>query len=290
MILLVVVPITSLAQPDPSKINQFEGDRRVGYWEITGSMAEKEDYAPNAKYQEGAYENGRRVGKWIIYFPNGNKRIVMTFKRGLVNGLYEEYYEDGGLFERGVWNHGKNCDTLTRYYPDGKLRQVFLFDTRGKRDGIQTYYHPNGEKELEGNFKQGRESGEFVRFYADGTVKTKMTFNNGHADESSIQQFAPSTPIDEDDVFNNPDIDQKLSEPIDLGSRLTSDGTIKVGKVKDGESVYYRPDRQISHIGKFLDGRLIDGRHFVYNIDGVLLKIEYYRGGRYVGDAPEDTK
>jgi hypothetical protein len=37
--------------------------------------------------------------------------------------------------------------------------------------------------------------------------------------------------------------------------------------------------------GEFLNGRLHDGKRYTYDKDGILVRIQQYKSGRYIGDA-----
>jgi antitoxin component YwqK of YwqJK toxin-antitoxin module len=55
----------------------------------------------------------------------------------------------------------------------------------------------------------------------------------------------------------------------------------------------YNKNKQIAKDGNFHNGHLSDGKDFIYNQDGILIRIACYKGGVYQGDAPiteEDKK
>ena len=45
----------------------------------------------------------------------------------------------------------------------------------------------------------------------------------------------------------------------------------------------YKND-ELFQVGKFQNGRLLEGKFYKYDSDGLLLKIEIYKGGKYHSD------
>jgi antitoxin component YwqK of YwqJK toxin-antitoxin module len=60
-----------------------------------------------------------------------------------------------------------------------------------------------------------------------------------------------------------------------------------LGKVFNGEGYWklYNGNKQVSKDGTFSKNRLIDGKVYNYNADGILTRVAVYKGGKYVGDA-----
>ena len=66
-----------------------------------------------------------------------------------------------------------------------------------------------------------------------------------------------------------------------------------LGKVFNGEGYWklYNSNKQVSKDGTFSKNRLIDGKVYYYDSDGILNRIAIYKDGKYVGDAViEDDK
>jgi hypothetical protein len=54
----------------------------------------------------GFYINGRKEGVWIDYFPNGAKQAIRIFENNQLNGLFEEYDDQGKIFSRSNYING----------------------------------------------------------------------------------------------------------------------------------------------------------------------------------------
>lgn len=58
---------------------------RQGYWKISASMMRDENmnYAPDAIVREGIYVDSKEEGVWLEYFPNGNLKRKVSYRRGM---------------------------------------------------------------------------------------------------------------------------------------------------------------------------------------------------------------
>jgi antitoxin component YwqK of YwqJK toxin-antitoxin module len=135
---------------------------------------------------------------------------------------------------------------------------------------------------IEGNWNGGKEDGAVKEYFENGDVKSVRVFNGGKMDESKSTFKKPSTPS----VATNPD-----PEPVKTNNQIKS--TTAVAKAEatpnigyfdgNGQHTLYNKNRQIWQKGLFKDGRLLDGKIYKYNRDGILEAIEMYQGGKYVG-------
>ena len=54
---------------------------------------------------------------------------------------------------------------------------------------------------------------------------------------------------------------------------------------ENGWNTLYDKQLRISQQGEFVNGRLHDGKRYIYDEDGILSRIQVYKAGRYAGDA-----
>jgi hypothetical protein len=54
---------------------------------------------------------------------------------------------------------------------------------------------------------------------------------------------------------------------------------------ENGYNTLYDKQLRISQQGEFVSGRLHNGKRYTYNSDGILTRIQIFKGGRYAGDA-----
>lgn len=279
-LLLVLLTSTSWAQAGSvaqDTLNRLdEMGRKQGYWRIQAPLAEKPGYTDGQLVEEGRYTNSKRTGVWKRYWPNGQVMSEITYHMGRPKGNYVIYYPSGKTEEQGSWDLDRNTGTFKRWHPNGKLAQDFVFNAYGVRDGEQKYYHENGQLAVSVQVNEGREEGTMKRYTADGKLLQVAEFDNGVIDPSRSRFIQPAPQAD--DVKADPKAD-----PAPAVS--TEETTNAVLFRENGYNTLYDKQLRISQQGEFRNGRLYDGRRYDYDKDGLLVRIQVFKGGRYAGDA-----
>ncbi|MEQ8910400.1 MAG: toxin-antitoxin system YwqK family antitoxin [Vicingaceae bacterium] len=265
---------------DGDTINYMdENRRRQGMWIVKAKAAKHPGFQVGQVVEEGEYKNSRKVGLWKEYFPNGNLKSKITYNNSRPMGPYTLYYENGKVQEEGNWQRTKNTGDFKRYHPNGQVAQEFTFTDDGRRNGKQKYYYPNGQLQLEGDWQGGQESGELKMYYENGDLMEVKYFNDGVMDQSKFQTFAPKTP-QEDPLKKQMD----AGKDVKVEASKTAEKPNIGGFDGNGYAKLYNPNKQISKDGEFENYRLMDGKYYRYNDDGILTQIMIFKNGKYIGD------
>lgn len=293
--LVLVGALSAVASSGGTNTTDANGLRQ-GYWVIKGYMTPDVNYDANEVVEEGSFVDNRKEGLWKHYMPNGELRSEIHYVRNRPNGPYTIYYTNGQIEEQGNWSKSRNTGTFKRFYENGNPQQIFAFSDNGKRNGVQQYFHENGQLELEVNIVNGKEEGLMSRYYANGALKEEKDLSGGMLEHGSIRRFDRNgNPADQVEA---PDVDT----PAELEGEVETE-EILVDIPKDapkteaaadepngahsfrpnGYNILYNHNRQLTQIGDFRNGRLWDGKWHRYNTDGILVRIEVYKAGRYVG-------
>jgi antitoxin component YwqK of YwqJK toxin-antitoxin module len=263
--------------------------KKQGKWIILGEMAHIDGYDAKAKVEEGKYLNSLKVGIWKHYFPNGNIQNKLTYENNRPNGYAIMYHENGKISEEGNWKNNRWVGNYKLYYDNGQVQQSFTFNESGKREGKQEYYYESGAKMIEGDWKEGKESGVVKEYYEDGGLKAEKSYNDGNidTDPTKTKIYPPTKPqpkhVDAPPA-NAPKVD------LTVGSKEKVEGGTKAAPINPatitGTATLYNKNRQISKSGTFVSGRLITGKVYIYNDNGILTRIALYENSVYKGDAP----
>ena len=294
-IFLVFVLSYGHAQPqsfelDPSNgkdsinIIDFTGLKQ-GRWIIFGKTKPNTCYQPTSKIEEGKYADNKKNGIWKEYFCNGNTKNKITFQNGRPDGYAIMYHENGKISEEGTWKTNKWVGNYKLYYDNGNVQQEFTFNPGGKREGAQKYYYEDGTTQIEGNWASGKESGVVTEYYPNGDVKKTVNYNNGDADVASIKTFDSKKPVKDIPVEA---IDKSKKAVAVVKEETLQDPKAKGPSMLNGYYVLYNKNRQKTKDGTFKENRLMDGKNYIYNQDGILKRIEIYKEGVYIGDAQID--
>jgi antitoxin component YwqK of YwqJK toxin-antitoxin module len=256
--------------------------KKQGKWIIKGKNKQGTCYTAEQKVEEGKYLDNRKIGKWLEYYCNGNLKNQVTFQNGRPEGYVIMYHESGKIMEEGNWKNGRWTGSYKLYYENGQLQHEFNFNTSGKREGNIKYYHPNGQIAIEGNFINGKETGIIKEYHENGDVKAEKMYVDGAADLASIKEFEPKKPpvkIKDTPLMQAPKLVLKEDE---RPNGITTKGPL----ILNGQHITYNKKKLITKDGVFKDNRLIEGKSYIYDDNGILQRISIYKNGFYVGDAP----
>jgi antitoxin component YwqK of YwqJK toxin-antitoxin module len=103
----------------------------------------------------GKMKDGKKEGKWMVWYKNGQKEEEGTYKDGKRDGLYTEWYENGQKKKEGTSKDGERDGLWTWWYEDGQKRSEGPYKD-GKPDGLHVQWYENGKKRGEGTFKDGK--------------------------------------------------------------------------------------------------------------------------------------
>lgn len=289
LILLFITCQVALAQSfelsgkDTINVTDANG-KKQGKWVIKNATLHKPCYADDQTVEEGKYIDSKKTGPWKEYYCNKNIKSIITYENNRPQGYAKMYNDNGKIKEEGLWKNNRWVGDYKLYYDNGQVQQAFKFNESGKREGPQVYYHENGQVMIEGNWAGGKESGQLKEYYENGDLKSVKNFNDGNVDAASIKNFEPKKPI----VAKKPE--EKVESPPIVPQKTEKDN---LGKTFNGEGYWklYNSNKQVSKDGTFSKSRLIDGKVYYYDSDGILSRIAIYKEGKYVGDAViEDDK
>lgn len=254
------------------------GGKKQGKWILFGKHKPNTCYAATQKAEEGAYKENRKTGIWMEYFCNGNPKNKITFVNGRPDGYAIVFFENGKVQEEGQWKNNRWVGALKQYYENGQVQHDFKFNEGGKREGVQTYKYENGQTAVEGAFVNGKETGTIKEFHENGDLKAEKTYNNGNVDPASIKTYDPTKEfvMKKDVVDNAPKVTVKADEkPLDAKTAPSA---------LNGKHILYNKNRQITKDGEFKDNKLMTGKAFIYDDNGILKRIAIYKNGVYAGD------
>lgn len=279
LILFFFGPLMAFTPQNGDTLNQKDAEgKKQGYWCVYGKDKPQMEYPSKAKVECGYYKDNRKHGFWEQFYANGQKQAEVNYNNNRPDGAYTLYYENGQIKEKGTWKSGRMIGDYTRYYASGQIQQEKYFNDLGKTEGQQKFYYENGQMELSYIAKSGKEEGLMQRFYPDGSLKETKEFQDGNMVEGSQKSFAAKTPV----VENKSKI-KKADVPLE--------GEVNMDKpLLNGYNITYNHNKQILQEGMFKNGKLVDGKFYKYKKNGRILRIEVYKDGAYVGNAPITEK
>lgn len=265
---------TSVNQDD--KINQKSADgKKQGKWIFFGKDRPAEGYPAEGKIEEGAYKDDRKEGIWVKYHNDGKTpKLKGEYVNNRPSGQYVKYYANGKIKEQGTFAMNQYRDSLKRYHENGVIEYEADYNASGKEQGKVAYYYPNGQVEFEYNSVNGVATGKAVRYYENGDVKEIIDYKeDGSVGSSQMKEMVnPAMKVKDPGLSN--ETAPKVNNPI-----------VKVGKFQpNGYNKVYNNKDEIWQDGDFKDGKLFNGKVYVYDADGILLKVKVFKNGIYHSD------
>ncbi len=222
----------------------FEGVARGihRFFDTTGTIINAYIYnAKGVQLSEGIVnEQGRKVGKWIDYYPSGETKAVGAYLNNRQNGSWLFYFKNKKIEQRGNYIGGRFDGEWTWYYSDGSVwRQESFFNGNedgnsveydreeniisegvfidGERDGPWTYQ--NGDHKEEGSYIIGLREGKWTYYDTNGSVKFKGNYLQGNPD--GIQQYFYSSGKLKEEQYFKKGIREKIWRKYDEEGNVT---------------------------------------------------------------------
>ena len=112
---------------------------------------------------KGSYVDGKKVGSWERFHPNGQLAQKGTYEDHKPVGLQEVFHENGQLKSSGHFKNNKKQGKFEEYAKSGQLEVKKNF-IDGQQDGSYESYYQNGQLNTKGSFKHDALEGPFEMY------------------------------------------------------------------------------------------------------------------------------
>lgn len=255
-------------------INITINGMKQGYWIVYGKDKPDKGYPADGKIEEGRYLDNRKHGLWIKYYPDGaTPRLKGNYRNGRPFGDFEKFHDNGMTAQIGNYQNKKMIGHFEIRTPEGVVTQRMDFNEDGKEEGLVEYFYPDGTPQMVMNKENGQVVGDAISYWPNGDVKKIVKYGkNGEVEET----------VHKDRV--NPAKGEETGSG--KGGPPGNKGIRKDGKAfeRDGYNKMYNDNDEIWMDGQFKNGKFWQGKLYKYDSDGILLKIEIWKNGRYHSD------
>ena len=197
LLITLFVPMVALGQVRSDQLETRDGLLyRVG--EDTPYTGDVQDTGELA----GRVEDGKRMGEWTTYFPNGQRGMVEVYEAGIrteriswyengamssrtyfdaeggITGLMQHWDRQGNLREAHEWENGVEHGDAKLYDHNGALLRSATF-VDGEPHGAVTWWYPDGSKRWETHFDRGIRTGTWTQYDREGGAFMTSTWSDG---------------------------------------------------------------------------------------------------------------
>ena len=249
-------------------------------------------------------------GKYIEYYKNGQIKVQGNNKDGKRDGEFKAFlrnsksagsvfYKDGKIIKSTLVNSMKDNasfslvtdinynlnsnEIITDEFPNGLLKQYFIYNKNGLLDGESREYYEEGDIKSISHFKNHIPDGVFISYYPNGNMEEKYAYVNGQANGECFSYYENGK-LEERYFLKNGEIDGEAFAYYPSGKLEVKD-FFKDGK-KEGESIFYHENGNIKQKSTFKNGKR-EGDLFIYFPSGKLRQTEKYINGKIEGEVIE---
>jgi len=134
-----------LSKPDETikfqvlkKSNDFSPDNKLYYWYWMNNIHSTQmgysgellhgEYTSyysrsNSLKEKGEFKNGLKTGEWVLWYENGNQKILSNWEKGLLSGKFQEYDSNGVILKEFYYNKGE-LEGNQISYRSGKINEL----------------------------------------------------------------------------------------------------------------------------------------------------------------------
>src|SRR5690554_608796 len=136
--------------------------------------------------------NGKKMGEWKHFFPNGIVSSQGNYDADLKEGKWIFYYETGDVKQVGNFRNNLETGVWQLFFISGKLKSVEQY-RGGKRNGEIIQYNENGKKVVTGNYEDDLRHGEWI--IQVGDIIQKGSYVYGELDGEWIHEYVSNKKI-----------------------------------------------------------------------------------------------
>ena len=251
---------------------------------------------PNGKYIEyykngqikvqGNNKDGKRDGEFKAFLRNGKSAGSVFYKDGkIIKSTLVNSMRDNASFSLVTdinYNLNSN-EIITDEFPNGLLKQYFIYNKNGLLDGESREYYEEGDIKTISHFKNDIPDGVFISYYQNGNIENKYAYVNGQANGECFSYYENGK-LEERYFLKNGEIDGEAFAYYPSG-KLRGKEVQKLGK-REGESIIYHENGNIKQKSTFKNDKR-EGDLFIYFPSGKLHQTEKYINGKIEGEVIE---
>lgn len=124
------------------------------------------------------YKNGLKDGLWREYYNNGQLKSEGSYSNGYKEGLHKEWFENGILSLEGYYENNLANGEMKWYHEKGHLAATEQMKNNIRTGLWKIYDIEDGKIGAEGEFENGKEIGVWKSFHENGKVSRENIWEN----------------------------------------------------------------------------------------------------------------
>jgi antitoxin component YwqK of YwqJK toxin-antitoxin module len=217
---------------------------------------EKKEYYKNGNlsFKKTYNSNGKREGKWVWYYENGNIKRIENHLNGDFHGESLSYFEDGNIKWIRNLLHNEDQGESIEYYENGNIKKIDNYKNN-ELEGKSVWYYENGERKMIENYSNGLRNGELIMYYESGNIESKFNYVDGKL-QGNGEFYFENGKIEGYIYFLNNKYEGDYRRYYENGE-IEKTGTYK-NDLKNGIFKFYNKNGEVEKIELYENGEIIE--------------------------------
>lgn len=253
-------------------INQIDRTgNRIGFWILDEANNPVSAKSKN-KAKEGYYVNGRKEGVWVLFHKNtSTPRIIGEFSDNRPKGVFFRFDLKGEMVQAGTTRKDLLLQPMV-------VATTAAFDCKinfknSELVAGQVFFHKN-------NFTNKQNSFQFW---------VEKAFNSNKSNQQNVDySWLNSNYKNIEKAFDEARIPNAQKSTVEATKVVGNGPVVKSPRMLNGAVFHpngwnkvYNDQDEIWIDGKFKNAQLWDGKEFIYDTDGVLMKVKVFKNGEF---------
>lgn len=127
---------------------------------------------------EGSFKRGLPEGIWKHYSEKGKLKVIETYSKGKMVGLYKEFNDNEEVIKECEYLDSKTlCNTykyIKTYYSNNTLKEEYKIKNGNMVDGEWKVYYENGQLKSLQEYKDNSPFGTWIKYSESGELLEKI--------------------------------------------------------------------------------------------------------------------
>ncbi|GAB3005557.1 hypothetical protein GCM10027051_00560 [Niabella terrae] len=217
------------------------------------------------KLAEGSYKDDKETGIWQYYHPNGEIRSKGKIAKGLMEGDWQTFYDNGKIAKTATYVNGLEQGITEMFHSNGTLGMRVNFE-KGLEEGSMQKFYEDGSMWTSGSYKAGKRVGTWKGYHENGQLEEIIIYVDGKAHGESIMYHDNGKPKLSGTYKDGRPVG--VWKEFNPGGILTASGTFDVERKKDGAWEVYYPDGKLWKKQEYDHGMHVSYKETVYDRKG----------------------
>jgi len=144
-----------------------------------GNLVRSKEFENNYLFKIRNYKNEKLHGKIVTWYESSfNLHNIVNYKNSIPNGIFEYYYENGNLKEKGYNKNGEEDGLYRTYHSNSKIREKSYYKN-GLLDGLHEEWNSLGKLRIRCIYKNDKLDGQYEEYNCRGQLFVTKKYEDG---------------------------------------------------------------------------------------------------------------